>query len=330
MKKQSEVIRWGILGPGRIAHRFCADLLKVDDAKIMAVGSRSIERAQAFAQEYEIPLTFGSYDALVQSTEVDVIYVATPHSAHYENTINCLTHGKHVLCEKPMGINSGQVRSMISNAENGNLFLMEAIWTAFFPAIAKARALIDEDAIGPIKMIEADFGFTATTNHNHRLFDPLLAGGALLDIGIYPVFLAHLIKGTPDHISAVATMTDTSVDASNAIQMSWLDGTVASLNSTISADTPITATISGPKGYIQLHRRWHECREVSLYNKSGIVDSWKYPDDHNGYLYEIEEVHKCLRTSQTESEVLAHQFSLDLSNSLDTIRRQIGLKYPAE
>ena len=330
MQKQSKVIRWGILGPGRIAHKFCADLLKVDDAKIMAVGSRSIDRAEAFAQQYDIPHAYGSYDALVQSNEIDVIYVATPHNAHYENTITCLTHGKHVLCEKPMGINSDQVRSMISTAANKNLFLMEAIWTAFFPAIAKVRDLIAEDAIGPIKMIEADFGFTATIDPNHRLYNPILAGGALLDIGIYPVFLAHLLKGSPDQISAVATMTDTGVDASNAIQMSWLDGTVASLNSTISADTPITATISGPKGYIQVHRRWHESKEVSLYHRSGRVNNWSYQDDYMGYFYEINEVHRCLRAGQTESQVLPHQFSLDLINSLDLIRQLIGLKYPAE
>jgi len=330
MRKANKVIRWGILGPGKIAHKFCDDLMKVRDVRIMAVGSRSSERAQAFAEKYDIPHAYGSYEALVRSQEIDVIYVATPHNMHYQNTLSCLSHGKAVLCEKPMGINSAQVKSMINTARNSNLFLMEAIWTAFFPAIAKVQALIAADAIGSIKMIEADFGFTALNDPNSRLYNPTLAGGALLDIGIYPVFLTQLLKGPPDHINASATMTTTGVDGSNTIQMSWLDGTHASLYSTISADTPITATISGPKGYIQIHRRWHESREVSLYNKSGIVDSWKYPDDHNGYLYEIEEVHKCLRTGQKESEILAHQFSLDLSNSLDSIRKLIGLQYPSE
>ena len=330
MKYDNKPIRWGILGPGRIAHKFCADLLKVSDARIMAVGSRSLERAEAFAQFYNIPNAYGSYEALAQSVEVDVIYIATPHNSHHPNTLNCLTHDKHVLCEKPMGINAEQVLAMIQAAEVRNLFLMEAIWTAFFPAIAQVQTLISNGTIGPIKMIEADFGFTAAVEPDHRLYNPNLTGGALLDIGIYPVFLAHLLKGPPDQIHAQATMTDTAVDGSTTIQMSWSDGTHGELNSTILADTPITATISGPKGYIQLHRRWHECREVSLYNKSGQVDRWTYPDEHHGYVYEIEEVHRCLRTGHQESTVLSHQFSLGLIRSLDEVRRIIGLKYPSE
>lgn len=330
MKHNNRPIRWGILGPGRIAHKFCADLLKVEDARIMAVGSRSLERAKAFAQTYNIPNAYGSYEALAQSDYVDVIYVATPHNSHCSNTLNCLSHDKHVLCEKPMGINTEQVLDMIQAAKLRKLFLMEAIWTAFFPAIAQVQTLIANDAIGPIKMIEADFGFTAAADPNNRLYNPNLTGGALLDIGIYPVFLAHLLKGPPDQLHAQATMTNTAVDGSTTIQMSWSDGTLGVLNSTILADTPITATISGPKGYIQLHRRWHECREVSLYNKSGQVDRWTYPDEHNGYIYEIEEVHRCLRSGHQESTVLSLQFSLDLIKSLDEVRRLIGLKYPFE
>ena len=330
MQKTNRPVRWGILGPGRIAHKFCTDLLKVHDAEIMAVGSRSLDRAQSFAQQYNIPHAYGSYEDLMQSDEIDVIYIATPHNSHRTNTLGCLSHGKHVLCEKPMGINSAEVSEMIRTARSSNLFLMEALWTAFFPAIAKVKELIVDGAIGPIKMIEADFGFTASVAATHRLYNPTLAGGALLDIGIYPVFLAHLLKGNPDQINAQASMTDTGVDGSTAIQMLWADGTHAVLSSTILADTPIIATISGPKGYIQLHRRWHECREVSLFNKSGRVNSWSFPDEYIGYAYEIEEVHRCLRVGRQESDVLPNQFSLDLIESLDEIRRLIGLKYPTE
>ena len=207
---------------------------------------------------------------------------------------------------------------------------MEAIWTAFFPALSKLKSLISEGAIGPIRMIEADFGFTAHTDPDHRLNNPNLAGGTLLDIGIYPIFLTQFLKGAPEQINTQATMTDTGVDGSTTMQLSWSDGTLASLSATIMADTAIIATISGPKGYITLHRRWHECREISLHDKSGKVNSWSFPDDCHGYLYEIEEVHRCLKEGLTESEILSHAFSIDLISTLDQVRNRIGLQYPFE
>ena len=325
-----EYIKWGILGPGKIAHKFCQDLIKVEGATITAVGSRSKDRANEFALEYNIPNHFGSYEELVQYSEIDVIYVSTPHNFHCEHTILCLNNGKHVLCEKPMAINRDQLIRMVEAARSNNRFLMEAIWTAFFPSIAKAKELIDDGTIGEIKMIEADFGFTAPIDFSKRLYNADLAGGALLDIGIYPLFLALMLKGNPDRIQSLATMTSTGVDASVGINLAWNDGTIASLNSTILANTPCAAKISGTKGYIHIHRRWHESRKISLYDADGLVDNWTYDDDYHGYKYEIEEVHQCLKENKTESEILSHQFSTDLISTMDEIRRSIGLRYPFE
>jgi len=192
------------------------------------------------------------------------------------------------------------------------------------------KELIAEGAIGEVKMIEADFGFTAPVDYSKRLYNPDLAGGALLDIGIYPLFLAHLLKGEPEQIKAMATMTETHVDGSTAMTLSWSDGTLASLSATIFADSPTTAKISGPDGYIVLHRRWHEARQISLYNKGGLVNTWTYKDDCFGYQYEIEEVQRCLSQGSLESSIIRHQFSQGLTKSMDIIRQQIGLKYPFE
>ncbi len=327
---QEKTIRWGILGPGKIAYKFCSDLQQIQGNKITAVASRSMDRAKAFATEYAIPNSYSSYEELSQSTEVDIIYIATPHTYHCENAIMCLRNGNHVLCEKPMAINKKQIDEMITVAVENKCFLMEAIWSAFFPSIRKMNELIADGAIGNIKMIEADFGFMAPVDYSKRLYNADLAGGALLDIGIYPLFLAHLLKGRPKEIKAMTTMTETQVDGSTAISLSWDDGTLASLNTTIFADSPTTAKISGPKGYIVLHRRWHEAREISLYNKGGLVNTWTYKDDCFGYRYEIEEVQQCLIKGKIESSVLTHKFSQSLMSSMDSTREQIGLKYPFE
>ena len=190
MSKVLERVRWGILGPGSIAHKFVAGLSLIPDAEVVAVGSRSIERANAFADEYGIPHRYGSYQELVDDADVDVIYVATPHSLHREHTLLCLQGGKPVLCEKPMAVNAREVAEMIQVAGNKNLFLMEAMWTRFLPVWVKVRELLAKGVIGEPRMLTADFGSRAAKDPEHRLFAPHLAGGALLDVGVYPVSLS--------------------------------------------------------------------------------------------------------------------------------------------
>ncbi len=324
------MVRWGILGAGKIAGKFCQDLKLVKDAKIAAVGSRSIQKAQHFGEQYNIPYCYGSYEELAKSDEVDIIYIATPHHGHHTNTLLCLNNNKHVLCEKPIGVNATQTEEMIQCAQDNNKFLMEAIWTAFLPATIKVQQLISEGAIGNIKFIQADFGFKAPYDPQGRMYNPNLAGGALLDIGIYPLFLTHLLKGTPNHLHAYSIMTDTGVDATTMVQMIWDDGCASSQYSTILSDTNTEALISGDKGRIIMHRRWHETKQISLHQDGQEVRTWHFEDPCLGYKYEILECHRCLSDNRLISDIIPHQFSLNLSRSMDLIRRQIKLVYPFE
>ena len=324
------MINWGILGCGGIANKFAHDLNMVDDCKLFGVGSRSIDKAISFAKLNNATKAFGSYEELVQDENIDVIYVATPHPYHKDNTILCLNNGKHVLCEKPFAMNSTEVAEMIKAAKLNNKFLMEAIWTQFFPYMSKLKEIIAEGRLGDIKMIEADFGFKADFNPHSRLFDINLGGGALLDIGIYPLFLCHSLLGPPSAINSVATIGKTNVDESTCMSLKWDSGVLASLNCTVLTDTKSVAKIFGTEAYVEIDSRWHESKSMSIKNRDGIVETFSFEDDYKGYAYEIQEVNDCLKNSKTESETLPLQFSKELIDSLDKIRDQIGLTYPAD
>lgn len=326
----SRIIRWGILGPGKIARKFATDLLLLPDAQMVAVGSRSNDAAKKFADEFNISKCHSSYEALAQDPDVDVIYIATPHSFHYEQTLLCLSHGKHVLCEKPIAVNSIQLLDMIKAAVENHCFLMEALWTQFIPSMRTVRKLIKEGVIGDIKLIEADFGFNAPKVNSSRLYDPLLAGGALLDVGIYPVFLAIALLGVPSEMGCHATKSTTNIDTTTAIQMKWANGAIAQLHTTIVAHTHTDARIYGEEKYIVIPRRWHESKTVQLFDQSGLINEWHFDDDCKGYKYEIDEVNKCIRTGKTQSDIMPLSLSQDLISTLDKIREQIGLVYPFE
>ncbi len=324
------MIRWGILGPGKIARKFCDDLTMSADALITAVASRDIDRAKAFAKTYDVEHIYESYEDMLRADTCDVVYIATPHTFHHDHTLLSLRHGKHVLCEKPIAINSVELSDMVSLAREQKLFLMEAIWTEFLPSITQLKYLIEDGVIGDIKMIEANFGFCAPEVLDGRLYNPDLAGGALLDIGIYPVYLAHTLLGAPTTIKSLSSMTETGVDASTTVQMEWADGAMAVLYSTIVAQTDTTAKIYGTDGYLLLHTRWHETKKISYYNAEGFVESWEFPDEYRGYYYEIQEVNKCISEGLIESPSLPLDFSISLMKTMEEIRSQIGLKYPFE
>ena len=326
----SQVINWGIIGPGKIARKFADDLIRVPQARLMAVGSRSKERADAFAHDYGIAHVYDSYEAFAQCKDIDIVYVATPHTYHKEHTLLCLTHELHVLCEKPMGINSIEVREMIQKAKDHKCLLMEAMWTAFLPAYQKMKSLIKNGVIGSIKMIEADFGFNGPVDYENRLYNPHLAGGSLLDVGIYPVFLAIDLLGMPDQVMSMSEMTVTGVDAFTSIQMQWEKGAMAQLHSSINTDTKTTCKIYGTDRYIQLNQRWHESHYLGLYDRNGLVEEWNFEYDYRGYKYEIEEVHRCIMEGKIQSSILSHDLSVLLHETVDLIRTQIGLKYPME
>lgn len=323
--------RWGILACGNIAEKFADDLVAhVPDAVVYAVASRDIKKAQTFGERYQATKAYGSYQELVNCPEVDVIYIASPHAQHHEHTLLCLEAGKPVLCEKAFAINTEMVSEMMLKARDKNLFLMEAIWTRFHPAIAQTLDIVQSGQIGEIVHIVADFGFLATYDENARLFNPELTGGSLYDIGIYPLFISKLLLGNPKEIKALATLAPTGVDMNTSMALNYENGATASLFSTFAAKTDTTCTIYGTKGKIFLHSRFHETKGLTLEIEGQESQIFETERLGWGYSYEIEEVQRCLKAGMIESDKLPLQFSLELMELLCEIRRQIGVVYPQE
>jgi len=323
-------INWGIIGLGKVAEKFAADLLLSKNVKLNAVASRDKNKAEAFAKKYQAFSFHDSYDALVQNPEIDIVYIATPHSFHFEHSMLCLKNGKSVLCEKPMGMNFGEVNAMIAEATKRNLFLMEAMWTRFIPATEKLIHLLQEKIIGDLSYIRADFGFRSTAAPESRVFNKDLGGGALLDIGIYPLYLSLIALGVPDEIKAVARKTTQGIDSFSAQLLSYTSGSKAILESSIEADTPVEATIYGSLGKIKLYSRFHHCERIAIQFFGKTEETIYLPYIGNGYFHEIEEVNHCLLTGAKESTKMPHQMSLKLIKLIDEIRKQTALHYPAD
>ncbi len=326
-------IRWGILGCGRIARKFAADLRLVDDAELIAVGARELSTAAAFASDFPSKHIHGSYEALVSDHEVDVIYVATPHALHHQHVMLCLKHKKAVLCEKAFAINYRQAKEMIEYAKAQNTFIMEAFWTRLLPHYLKMKDMIADGKIGSIKYINAEFGFKPTPPFPPRLYDPSLGGGALLDIGVYPIFLALDLLGKPDQIDAVMTPASTGVDEQCAIRFTYKSGAIAHLFGSLSSNLATGADIAGDQGRIRMTHRFHGPTTLLEYYP-GIVDTRETvafeKASGNGYEYEARHVNECLKKNLIESPVITHHHTLLLMQTLDTIRAKAGIKYPAE
>lgn len=323
-------IKWGILATGHIAHKFASDLQLVEDAELVAVASRNIDKGVAFAKRYGAKTAYGSYEELIEDKNVEVIYIATPHTLHYENTMRCLEAGKNVLCEKPLGMNSKQVSEMIRKAKEKGLFLMEALWTRFIPSYLKFREIALSGVIGDIKLIQSDFGYVAPENPEGRLLNKSLGGGALLDIGIYPVFLALDIAGNPDYISAEGILNSDEIDETCGIIFKYSkNGIIADLNTTLFSNTPVESTVFGTRGNVKLNRMWHVPSSIVLQHEDGY-ENFTFEKNGNGYEYEIMEVNQCLRNGKIQSESLNFEKSIEIHYILDNIRKQIGLVYDAD
>ena len=320
-------IRWGILGTGNIAAQFAGGLVELPDAQLVGVGSRQLESAQAFAARFGAVHAYGSYGALAQDPEVDVIYIATPHTLHAENSLLCLKMGKAVLCEKPFTLNAAQAQTVIDTARANKLFLMEAMWTRFFPLFKTLRDLV-ETRIGEPRLLHADFGFASPVTES-RIFDPNLGGGALLDVGVYPVSLASYLLGAPTAVSSYAQLGATGVDEQNAIVLNHQSGALALLSSAIRATTPQAAVIMGSEGRIRLCSPWWQPQKLILTNSNG-EETFTEPLPHNGYAYEATEVMRCLRAGRLESPLMPLDESLSIMKTLDRCRAQWGLSYPGE
>ena len=326
-------IRWGILGCGRIARKFAADLHLVADAELTAIASRNKETLELFAKDFPCKHLHNSYEALAANDEVDVIYVATPHSHHYEHTMLCLNHNKAVLCEKAFAINSRQAKEMIKTAKERKVFLMEALWTKFLPHYKKLQELLQQKALGEIKSVLVNFGFKTSDKSPQRLFDPLLGGGTLLDIGIYNVFITMSVLGKPDSIEATMTPSSTGVDEQIAVLFKYNSGAIAQLFSSFTTNLPIQAEINGTEGCITLTTRFYEpSATIQLYRQmpgeKEIIAVEK--EAGVGYHYEARHVNECLKKGLIESPVMTHADTLLLMEILDRIRKKARIEYPAD
>lgn len=266
-----KTINWGIIGLGKIANKFAEDLALCENANLQAVASRSLEKAKQFATTHNSAKYYHSYQELANDENVDIVYVATPHVFHFENTMMFLKANKSVLCEKAFAINENEVNIMIEEARKRKLFLMEALWTRFIPATEKLIELINNKTIGNIESISADFGFAAEFNPDKRLFNKNLGGGSLLDIGIYPIYISLLLLGLPQIIKAKARMTKEQIDSFCEIIFQYQNGEKAMLESSFETTTPTQAIIQGSNGKILMHSRFHQTEKLSIFKSDNTI-----------------------------------------------------------
>lgn len=324
-----DTINWGIVGLGSIANDFAQGLQVVPGARLAAVGSRSQEKAEAFGSRFDVPARYGSYADLAADPSVDIVYVATPHPMHAEDCLLCLSAGKAVLCEKPFTINAALAEQVIAFAREKRLFLMEGMWTRFFPAMARLRALLQEGAIGEPRLLQADFGFRADFDPESRLLNPALGGGALLDVGIYVLSLASMVFGAPTSVEGLAAMGKTGVDEQMAATLSYAGGQLALLSAAVRTNTPQEAVISGTEGGLRVPRHFWCPTRLTL-ERYGNEEEITFPKEGNGFNYEIAAVMDCLRAGRPESDVMPLEESLAIARTMDALRRKWGLQYPME
>lgn len=321
-------LRWGIIGTGNIANQFVADLSLVSGQQVIGVASRVRERALAFADRHSIPLNFGRYEDLLVHPEIDIVYVATPHSSHAALSIAAMHAGKHVLCEKPFAVNAQEVEAMITAARANQVFLMEALWTRFNPSLQAMLELIHAGEIGQVNYISADFSFFIEPARQERLMNPSLAGGSLLEMGVYPVFLAYLLLGYPAGLKAISNLHEQGADWQTGIVYQAKQG-LAMLMSGFLSQSDMVAKIYGTEGRIYLHPYWHETHGFLMENSAGNRQ-FLYPTLGKGFTYEIEACANSIGDGILEHPLWSHQHSLELMQILDEIRKQAGIKYRFE
>lgn len=321
---------WGILGAGHIAHKFAAGLKLLPKANLYAVGSRSQERAEAFAGEVGMTKAYGSYEELVSDPLVDIVYIASWHTSHYRDTLLCLNHGKHVLCEKPAAINGKQLEVMVNTACSKKLFLMEALWTRFLPSFRKCEELLISGIIGELRIIESDFCMNIPFDPSHRVYNPKIGGGSLLDIGIYPVFCAVTLGSPVTALTANAIRNDQGVDTFCSVRTTHANGERSILFSTLNAPGRNETLLHGSEGMLRLNSRWHTPTTLDVIHKDETVEKILFDEPGNGYQYEAAEVMHSLDAGHTTSELWSIGHSVGLMQLLDRIREQAGIVYAPE
>ena len=324
-------IRWGILGTGSIARLVADDLGLLPNAELTAVGSRAQARADTFGDTFDVPHRHGSYETLVADPDLDVIHVATPHSAHLKHATMALEAGHAVLCEKPLALNATQAEQLIDTARRHDQFLMEAMWTRFLPVMDDVHRLVHEErALGDVRLLRADIGVTQPFDPDHRLFDPALGGGALLDLGVYPVAFAFDLFGAPDAVTSSAVLAESGVDEQCAAVFRYDDGPQAVWQASLRADAGRTCVLAGPEGRLRGTRAWWKGAPFELTRSDGSTASWARPYEGNGYQFEAAHVMTCLREGRMESPVMPLGESHALLQTMDALRGEWGVAYPQE
>ncbi|MFT4030578.1 MAG: Gfo/Idh/MocA family oxidoreductase [Protaetiibacter sp.] len=326
----TERLRWGILGTGGIARAFTSDL-KLAGFTVTAAGSRTREAAEAFAAGHGIPHAHGSYEELAADPEVDVIYVSTPHPFHAENALLALEHGKHVLVEKPFTINEAEARRVVDLAESAGLVVLEAMWTRWLPHMVRVRELIATGALGEVRAVIADHDQKLSADPAHRLQNPELGGGALLDLGIYPVSFAWDVLGAPASVHAISSPTATGVDRQTAIILGYPGGEQAVIHTQLDARGPSTAVVIGTEARIEIDPVWYMPASFSLIDAADtVIERFEERVPGRGMHFQAAELERLVAGGITSGEILPPRETVAIMGTLDEIRRQIGLRYPGE
>jgi len=325
----SDTVRWGILGTGRIAKAFANALKDTPGAVLAGVGSRTQDSAQAFTNEFG-GTAYGSYEALARAGDIDLIYIGTPHPMHVENVRMALEAGKGVLCEKAFTVNRREAEALVALARAKNLFLMEAMWTRYLPGLAEVRRVVESGEIGKVSQVIADLGFTSPAGPEHRLFNPALGGGALLDIGIYPLSIAVALLGPVETVVAQADIGATGVDEQTSFVLKHRGGGLSSCSCSLRAHLPNELTIAGARGHVRMNTKFHHAQTITVTPADGAARTVPTPYLGNGYVHEAIEAQRCWQAGLIESPGMTHEDTLALMGVMDEIRRQIGVSYAAD
>ncbi len=326
----SEIIRLGILGSGRIARAFASGLAQAPEVELLAVASRTTATAAGFAREFKVPRHYSDYQALVADPDIDLVYIATPHSRHMQDSLMCLDAGKAVLCEKPFAINASQTRQVIEKAREKSLFLMEAMWSRYIPAMVRLRELLAEGAIGDVQLMTAGGAFMPPFDPQAYLFRPDLGGGVLLDAGIYLVSAASMVFGTPSKVLAAGSKGQTGVDEHEVFVLQHSNGALASCFISLRASASPEILLLGDRGKIRVHAPLFSPPSLTLSLVGKGDEVLAFPFAGNGYQFEATEAARCMLAGKTESPVMPLDETLTIMQTMDEIRQQLQLKYPME
>lgn len=327
---RTDAIRWGILATGGIAHAFTNDLV-LNGFHVQAVGSRSQASADAFAAEFDIPTAHASYEALAADPDVDIIYISTPHPFHAENARLALNAGKHVLIEKPITLNGAEAREIVDLGRNLGLLVLEGMWTRFLPHMVRIREILAEGTLGEVRSLIADHTQDLPDDPAHRLNAMHLGGGALLDLGIYPLTFASELFGRPETILAAATFKATGADAQVATTFRYAGGQIAQTLSASDTTGPNTATILGTLGRIDIDRVWYAPTDFRVRNSANeVIETFTAEINGRGMHYQAAEAEQLIRGGKISSDILPVEELVAIMETLDLVRAQIGLRYPGE